>query len=383
MAGELLRFFSPLTPLHTLSKGTSVLPINVVIVGASGYSGVELVTLLAAHPSVCIAGLFGSAKREGAPEAYSHLFPRLKGIVDLPIRASDPEAIVECKPDFVFLATPHEASLELAPRLLSRGTRVLDLSAAFRLKDSSLYPRHYAFDHTHPHLLREAVYGLPELFRDAIRDARLIAVPGCYPTSAILPLAPLVKAGAVATNPATGAPRLITIDSTSGVSGAGRAASVKNLFCEVSQQAYGVLSHRHNPEIDAYSGSPTIFTPHVGPYERGIVSTIHVDLAPGWNASHVEETLGKVYDLEPFVRLLTREGRTVHWPSVLGVRHTNFCDIAFAVSTGHARLVLSSALDNLVKGAAGQAVQCLNAAAGLDETTGLFSRHIEGHHTHA
>lgn len=351
--------------------------IKVVIVGASGYSGVELVTLLAAHPSVRIAGLYGSGKREGAPEAYSHLFPRLRGVVDLPIRASDPDAIASEKPDFVFLATPHEASLELAPKLLSRGTRVLDLSAAFRLKDSTLYPRHYAFDHTHPHLLREAVYGLPELFRDAVRDARLVAVPGCYPTSAILPLAPLVRAGAVAKNPATGVPRLITIDSTSGVSGAGRAASVRNLFCEVSQQAYGVLSHRHNPEIDAYSGSPTIFTPHVGPYERGIVSTIHVELAPGWNASRVEETLRTAYELEPFVRLVTRDGRTEHWPSVLGVRHTNFCDIAFGVSDAHARLVISSALDNLVKGAAGQAIQCMNVAAGLDETTGLLSRHIE------
>lgn len=344
---------------------------RIVIIGASGYSGAELAHLLLSHPSAEIVGVFGSAKRDESVQRFSDVWPRFRGRLDLPIKAADVGEIAALKPDAVFLATPHEASLELAPQLLKHNLIVLDLSAAFRLKDPALYPKFYAFEHHHAALLKEAAYGLPELFRASIARANLIAVPGCYPTSAILPLEPLAKAGAIRVG--HGKPLRVIIDSTSGVSGAGRSASVRNLFCEVSQSPYGVLTHRHNPEIDTYAGTPTLFTPHLGPYERGILSTIHVELSSGWTEARVRETLAGAYANEPFVRLLPAKS----WPTVNDVTHSNFCDIALAVdSTFDAErphLIISSALDNLVKGAAGQAVQCLNARLGLPETTGLLS----------
>jgi N-acetyl-gamma-glutamyl-phosphate reductase len=342
---------------------------RIVIVGASGYSGAELADILLSHPAANIVGVFGSAKRDDAPQRFSDVWPRFRGRLDLPIRAADITQIAALKPDAVFLATPHEASLELAPQLLKHNLIVLDLSAAFRLKDASLYPRFYAFEHHHAALLREAAYGLPELFRDSIARANLIAVPGCYPTSAILPLAPLVKAGAIRIEHAR--PVRVIIDSTSGVSGAGRAASTRNLFCEVSQSAYGVLTHRHNPEIDAYANTPTLFTPHLGPFDRGILSTIHVELAQGWTEQRVRDTLAAAYHAEAFIRLLPASS----WPTVKDVAHTNFCDIALAVDSAfdpeRPHLIIESAIDNLVKGASGQAVQCLNIRLGLAETTGL------------
>lgn len=343
--------------------------LRVLIVGAGGYSGAELISTLLRHPQATIVGLFASAKREGDPQTLEQVFPRFRGQLDLPLLPTDPRTILDLRPDAVFLATPHEASMELAPVLLDRGVRVLDLSAAFRLADASLYPPHYGFTHTHPALLARAVYGLPELFREKIRGARLVAVPGCYPTSAILPLAPLVRAGAIARD-RRGNPTRPVIDSTSGVSGAGRSLALKSLFAEVSQQAYSVLGHRHNPEIDAYCGTPTVFTPHLGPYGRGILSTIHVELADGWNAQRVRDTLHHAYAHEPFVRLCPAGV----WPGVADVERTNFCDIALAVDEPHGHLVLCSAIDNLVKGAAGQAVQCLNAILGLPETTALAAR---------
>jgi N-acetyl-gamma-glutamyl-phosphate reductase len=239
--------------------------------------------------------------------------------------------------------------------------RVLDLSGGFRLRDAALYPKVYGFEHGHPELLETAVYGLPELNRAQIASARLVAVPGCYPTSAILPLAPLVRAGAVArgTRP--------IIDSTSGVSGAGRTPTAKTHFCEISLQPYNVLKHRHNPEIDLHAGVPVVFTPHLGAFDRGILSTIHVELSEGWNAARVGATLRGAYGAEPFVRLRAPD----QWPSVGAVRETNFCDIGWAVDEPRRHLIVVSAIDNLVKGAAGQAIQCMNIVCGLPETLGL------------
>ena len=219
-----------------------------------------------------------------------------------------------------------------------------------------------SFEHEQPELLSAAVYGLPELNRARIASAKLVAVPGCYPTSAILPLAPLVKAAAIAvgTRP--------IIDSTSGVSGAGRTPTAKTHLCEVSLQPYNVLKHRHNPEIDLYAGTPTVFTPHLGSYDRGILSTIHVELAAGWTSDRVGAALHESYQTEPFVRLYP----TDRWPSVAGVRATNFCDVGWAVDEPNRHLILVSAIDNLVKGAAGQAIQCMNIVCGLPETNGLF-----------
>ena len=334
---------------------------RIAVIGAGGYSGAELVELLVGHPGVEVVGLFGSAKREGenGPARYSKVFPRFRGVMDLPLRATSPDAVASVKPDAVFLATPHEASMELAGDLLERDMVVLDLSAAFRFKDAAVYPEYYGGAHSHPELLSRAVYGLPEINRVAIRDAELIGVPGCYPTSAILALRPLVEAGVI------GSGRVI-IDSCSGVSGAGRSLSQKSLFCEVSYQPYGVFAHRHQPEIEAYAGTPVVFTPHLGCWDRGILSTIHVELAAGFDESRVRETLSRAHANEPFVRLCEKG----EWPSVLDVTRTNFCDIGCAAKDGH--LIIVSAIDNLTKGAAGQAVQCMNIRLGLDETAGLL-----------
>jgi len=344
--------------------------IRVAIIGAGGYSGAELVGLLLSHPDTQIVGLFGSAKREvnGKPAAYSESFPRFRGRLDLPVRATNVDEIASLRPDAVFLATPHEASLELAPHLVRHGAKVLDLSGAFRLKDASLYPTFYSFTHTDATLLERAVYGLPEINRAKIAGAELIAVPGCYPTSAILPLHPFARAGAIGPGSRGGIQRPI-VDSVSGVSGAGRSPSQRMLFAEVSMQPYNVLKHRHNPEIDAYAGTPVVFTPHLGPYERGILSTIHLDLAQGWDLARVSRTLHDAYDHEPFVRLCPAGV----WPAVNDVRGTNFCDIGWAVDERHGHVILVSALDNLVKGAAGQAVQCMNILFGLPETRSLLA----------
>ncbi len=334
-----------------------------VIVGAGGYSGAEVLAILLGHPGAEVVGLYGSAARGGErPQGIDEVFPRFRGRTSLPLLAADATRIIELKPEAAFLAIPHEASMELAPELVKAGIVVLDLSAAFRLKDAGLYPRHYGFEHRAAGLLKNSPYGMPELSRAGLGDASLIAVPGCYPTTGILALAPLARAGAIERG------RRPIIDSTSGVSGAGRAAAIKSLFCEVSLQPYNVLKHRHQPEIDAYAGVSTVFTPHLGAFDRGILSTIHVDLAAGWGEARLRDLYGSVYGGEPFVRLLPAGS----WPSVADVRGTNFCDIGLAVDEQNRHGIVVSAIDNLVKGAAGQAVQCFNLRMGFDERTGLL-----------
>lgn len=347
--------------------------IRVAVVGASGYSGRELVRILLAHPSVELVGLFGSDKRgsESAGDAqhYHQLFPQFRGLITLPIVAGTPDAILATRPDVVFLATPVPASLTLAPSLLDApgapgAPVVIDIAAAFRLKDPAIFEAHYAQPHPALNWLERAVYGLPELHRAHLAKAQLIACAGCYPTSSIIPLAPLVKAGAIEKG------RAPIIDSTSGVSGAGRAASLKTSFCELSLQPYAVLSHRHQPEIDAYANTKTIFTPHLGQFDRGILSTIHVDLAPGWTGARVRDLFDSLYANEPFVRLLPQG----EWPTINAVAHTNFCDLALASDDASRHLIVVSAIDNLVKGAAGQAVQCMNIRTNQPEGAGLTPR---------
>lgn len=352
--------------MSTASQHQSRIPVAVI--GAGGYSGAELVDRLLAHPHVEIVGLYGSAKREGSTQTFADSWPRFRNRLPLAVRPTSIDDVVASKAAAVFLATPHEASVELAPGLLHAGLKVFDLSGGFRFQDEKIYPKYYNLEHHDVPTLRKAVYGLVELNRDAIAKADLIAVPGCYPTSAILPLTPLVRAGAIAKDSSGRTIRPI-IDSASGVSGAGRTLSQKSLFCEVSLQPYNVLKHRHNPEIDTHVGTPTLFTPHLAAFERGILSTIHVDLAPGWNSTKVFETLRAAYANEPFVRLC---GEHV-WPAVADVRHTNFCDIGWAVDDAYNHLILVSAIDNLVKGAAGQAVQCFNRRFGFAETNALLA----------
>ncbi len=344
--------------------------IRVAVVGASGYSGRELVRILLGHPAVELVGLFGSDKRgtasAGDAQHYHELFQQFRGVIDLPILAGTPEAILASKPDVVFLATPVPASLALAPALLDAASApvVIDIAAAFRLKDPAVFEAHYGQPHPALGWNDKAVYGLPEIHRTRLADAQLVACAGCYPTSTIIPLAPLVKAGAIAEG------RRPIIDATSGVSGAGRAASLKTSFSELSLQPYAVLSHRHQPEIDAYAATRTIFTPHLGQFDRGILSTIHIDLAPGWTGAKARDLLESTYADEPFVRTLPAG----EWPTINGVAHTNFCDISLASDDETNHLIVVSAIDNLVKGAAGQAVQCMNIRMQFPEGAGLNPR---------
>ena len=341
--------------------------IRTSVVGASGYAGAELLAILAAHPNAEVVALFGSSRKsdEGTPTA-ADLFPRFEGtaVGALPIKPFDVAAATALGLDAIYLATPHELSHEVARALADAGIVVLDLSAAFRLSDRAVFEKNYGFAHAHADLLAEAAYGLAEFNAARIAEARLVAVPGCYPTASILAIRPLVEAGLVdATRPAI-------VDAVSGVSGAGRKAEVKSLFCEVSMQAYGVFKHRHRPEIAEHAGIATIFTPHLGCYDRGILATVHLELVPGTTEAQVRAAFESAYAGRPFVRVL-KAGR---WPSVAAVERTNHCDIGFAVETTEAgtHLIVESAIDNLVKGAAGQAVQCMNIRFGLDEAAGLL-----------
>lgn len=337
---------------------------RVAVIGAGGYAGATLLALLLRHPGCVVAGVFGSGRgvdEQGAPPTVGQLIPSLRGVCDLEVGAASVDAVLGVEPEVVFLATPHEASAALVGPLRSAGRIVLDLSAAFRLSKASAYPEHYGFEHPAPDLLEGAVYGLVEHSRDALAGADLIAVPGCYPTASILAIKPLVDAGALDSD------RRVIVDAVSGVSGAGRSPSSRTHFCEVSLQPYGVLSHRHAPEIEEHSGAGVIFTPQIAPFERGIVATIHADLARGWDAERVGEVYGEAYGEEPFVRLLP----SGTWPSTRGVDRTNFCDLGWAVHADSGHLLVVSAIDNLMKGAAGQAVHALNVRTDAPETLGL------------
>ncbi|HKB15694.1 MAG TPA: N-acetyl-gamma-glutamyl-phosphate reductase [Planctomycetota bacterium] len=335
--------------------------VAAAVVGASGYSGAETVGLLLGHPRFRLTGLFGSGRGENEVP-FDRLHPRFRTRCDLPVKAAEPKAIAACGAKVAFLATPHEASLELVPELLEAGLRVVDLSGAFRLKDPAQYPRHYGFEHPRPDLLEEAVYGLPELDRGSIEEARLVANPGCYPTSVALPLAPILRSRLA------DAEAGIVADCISGVSGAGRRPSPATHFCEVSAKAYGVFSHRHAPEIAQAVGAPVVFVPHLAPFDRGILATIHFRAAAGTAEGDLRSVLAKAYAGRPFVRLLPAGEH----PSVAAVEGTNFCDIALAFDAPSRRAVLLSAIDNLGKGAAGQAVQNADRMFGFAETEGIL-----------
>ncbi|MEQ8770257.1 MAG: N-acetyl-gamma-glutamyl-phosphate reductase [Phycisphaerales bacterium] len=329
----------------------------VAIVGASGFTGCELAWIIAHHPRFELVAAFGSTSSESS-RTLGEMDGRLRGVMDLPIMPGGADAVSSCGAEVVFLATPHEASAELASALLDAGKTVIDLSGAFRLRDEIVHREHYGFERD-AGLVASAAYGLPERTRGALGGASLVACAGCYVTAASVPLGALADAGAIppGTRP--------IIDAVSGVSGAGRAAAMH--LAEVSAKPYGVGSHRHAPEIEMNVGRGVIFQPHLGAFDRGILATIHVELGSGWDAAAVEGAMRAAFGGEPFVRVMP-EGV---WPSVAGVRGTNFVDLAWSVDrNGHA--VLFAAIDNLVKGASGQAVQCANVALGLDETLGLI-----------
>ena len=337
--------------------------VKVAVVGASGYTGVELLRLLAAHPQVEISCV---TSRQTVGEDISNLFPSLRGQVNLRCDPGDPE-LVAAKADFVFTALPHQTAMEVVPSLLAAGKKVVDLSADYRLRDVAVYRQWYQ-EHTSPELLAEAVYGLPELNREQIRSARLVANPGCYPTSVALGLAPLLKQGLIDH-------RSLIVDSKSGTSGAGRSAKVGSLFCEVNEgfAAYGVGRHRHTPEIEqtlsqlAGEAVQVNFTPHLLPVNRGILSTCYATLHGNHDSAALLALYREHFRGEGFVRICP-EGSL---PNIAFVRGSNFCDIGLVSDQRTGRVIVVSTIDNLVKGAAGQAVQNMNLMLGFAEDAGL------------
>jgi len=341
---------------------------SVAVVGASGYSGEELVRLLTRHPGVDLVAL---TSRQLAGQTMATVFPKFAGLrySHLPFIESDVDKIVGTGAKFVFLALPHGVAAEYAKPLVAAGLRVIDLSADFRIKDPAVYEEFYGEAPHAPELSAISVYGLPEIYRDQIRGAQLVASPGCYPTSVIVPLYPLLKRRLLK-------PASIVIHSMSGVSGAGRNAKVEYLYveCNESVRAYSVPKHRHLGEIEqelsnAY-GEPlnVSFTPHLVPLNRGICTTIHAQPAEGVTLAEIAEALTAAYATEPFIRLLGEKGA----PDTKNVMLTNFVDVAWRHDPRTGHIVLLSAEDNLVKGAAGQAVQSLNIMCGWPETTALL-----------
>ena len=338
--------------------------LNVAIVGATGYTGVELARLLLRHPQVKIAAL---TSERSAGESFSKVFPAFQGRLDLVLEALNPEAAAG-KAELVFLCLPHHESMQAAATFRKLGRKVIDLSADFRLIDPKTYEAWYG-PHIAPDLLEDAVYGLPELHREAIRKADLIANPGCYPTSCILGLAPLLKEKLIELD-------TIVCDSASGTSGAGRSAKTELLFCEVNEsfKAYGVGKHRHTPEIEQelsrLAGQKVVisFTPHLLPIDRGILTTIYAKAKGKMDSKALHAVYEKFYAKEPFVRLRPLGV----FPATHEVRLTNYCDLGVHYDDRTGRVLIVSAIDNLTKGASGQAIQNMNLRLGWEETTGLL-----------
>jgi N-acetyl-gamma-glutamyl-phosphate reductase len=339
----------------------SATQIEVGIVGGTGYTGAELLRLLAAHPQVRLKLL---TSRQAAGKRADAWFPHLRGRCDLSFSAVEPEALASCQA--VFFATPHGTAMELAPALVAKGVKVIDLSADFRLKDPAAYKRWYQHDHLCPELLAEAAYGLPELHRHEIAQARVVGNPGCYPTAVSLGLLPLLEAGAIETSG-------LIADCKSGVSGAGRELKIESMFSEAADtlKAYGVSGHRHQAEIDqelglAAGGKVGIhFVPHLIPMVRGMHATLYARLKdPGTDVQALYESR---YRGEPFVDVMPL-GST---PETRSVRGANLCRVAVHRPGGGDTVIVLSVIDNLVKGAAGQAVQCFNLMFGCDEREAL------------
>ncbi len=338
--------------------------IKAAVIGATGYVGAELTAILAAHPQIATLTLFSSGEGDSATP-FAQLYPQFRNVVPQSVTPFAPHKISDI--DVVFLATPHELAMALSPSLLAAGKVVIDLSAAFRLKDAALYDSHYGFAHTSAALLQDAVYGLPELVGDALKNATLIACAGCYVTAASLALAPLQQAGLL--NDVTP-----IISAVSGVSGAGKKPTATTAFCEVSLAPYGVHGHRHQPEIEQNLGRAVVFTPHLGNYKRGILASCYAFLKPGVSAAQVDAAFQTFFAGASLVRLYAK-GK---FPAVQNVEKTPFVDIGWSVDEARGQISVFSALDNLLKGAASQAVQCLNRRYGWADTLGLLPASASG-----
>jgi N-acetyl-gamma-glutamyl-phosphate reductase len=336
---------------------------RVGIVGATGYTGVELLRLLVQHPEVEVTVLT-SQKYAGVP--IDQVFPSLTGRLQIKCEELTIDRISQ-KVDFIFTAVPHKTAMETVPLFYQKGKRVVDLSADFRFKDPEVYERWYQ-KHTCVDLLPESVYGLPELHREEIKNAKIVGNPGCYPTGALIGLIPLIKDGMISYEN-------IVIDSKSGVSGAGRDVVLGSLFCEVNEgvKAYKIFDHRHLPEIEQELGQLAqkkiivTFVPHLIPMDRGILTTIYVNFTKKVNTEDALKIFNEYYEKEPFIRIYPK-GKI---PNTKDVRGSNYCDIGVIVNESDSRVVIVTAIDNLVKGASGEAVQNMNIMLGYPETMGL------------
>ncbi|MGV3486017.1 MAG: N-acetyl-gamma-glutamyl-phosphate reductase [Planctomycetaceae bacterium] len=339
----------------------SIMTIRVGIVGATGYTALEAFRLLSRHPE---AQVTVATSRSEAGQSIAQVHPILSGLTSLTVTAYDASAIAEnC--DVAMCCLPHGASAESVRELVNAGVRVIDFSADFRLSDVGVYAHHYGVEHPWPERVGKTVYGLPEWYASEIAAADLVANPGCYPQSAIIPLAPLLKEDAIDAND-------VIIDSKSGVSGAGRSPKLNSLYCEANESisAYAVGSHRHQPEItdllQRFCGRPAevIFTPHLTPMDRGILSTIYVRAKNGRRPDDILQIWKRFYDSSPFIHAVD------HLPATKHVANTNH--VQMTVRTSGNRLVLICAIDNLIKGASGAAVQNMNVMFGLDQRLGLL-----------
>ena len=336
---------------------------KVNIAGATGYTGLELLRLLVKHPDVEIGTLTSESH---AGENIAEVAPSLAGWIDRTLVKLTPDMAKEC--DILFLALPHTTSMKHVPALLQGGCRIVDLSADYRLRDPAVYSEWYQTPHLNPEVIKEAVYGLPELHREQIKGAQLVANPGCYPTGAILALAPFMTVDWVNV-------KSIIVDSKSGVSGAGRTLSQTTQFCEADEavSAYGLGEHRHTPEIEqelsglAGKSLTVTFSPHLMPMKRGLLTTAYIDLKKEMDRDELHAHVAQFYYSEPFVRVLA-PGRYANTSHVAG---SNTCDIGVQVDARNGRAVITSAIDNLMKGASSQAIQNMNLMLGIGETTGL------------
>ena len=339
-------------------------PEQIAVVGVTGYTGFELARILVRHPAVK-SPVFYVRETQGK-KCLAELFPQLRGVGEASLRSLSVSEITSSNAGIAFLATPHEVSAEIAPALLQAGLRVVDLSGAFRFRSADTFASWYKLPTPHASWLSEAVYGLPELYAAEIASARLIANPGCYATSVILALRPLAEAGLIAEGSS------VVCDCKSGASGAGKDPRRDLHFVEVDEnfKAYNLFSHRHTPEILEHTGLPEdrlVFSTHLLPLARGILSTIYVTLGAAYSAEAIETIFRKFYAGRSLVRIWPAGSL----PELQHVAHTNFCDIGFSLDNSGKRLIVVSCLDNLGKGAAGQAVQNFNLMSGIEEQTAL------------
>ena len=338
--------------------------IKTCIIGASGYTGAELAILVQRHQQFELSGLYVSSNSADQGKSLGDIHPKMFNELNLPLLAIDENKLSKLAEQFdlIFLATPHEASHKWMSQLTGHKAVIMDLSGAFRIKDKNTLAEFYGFEHQQSEWLVKAVYGLADWYQTQISHADLVAVPGCYPTAALTALKPLQQNAIIA------AQHLPIINAVSGVSGAGRKAALNSSFTEVSLQAYGVLGHRHQPEINDYLGTSVIFTPHLGNFKRGILATITVKTAPNVTMQQITDAYSLAYQNNPIVRLRNS------WPKIDDVVGTPYCDLFWKLDEKTGYLVVTSAIDNLLKGAASQAIQCANLRFGFESHLGLVNQ---------